>query len=403
MERAVAADLLIRNVRILAGPATDVLITHGRITRIATNIAAPAGCAVEDGRGDILLPGLVEAHTHLDKSLWGLPWYKNEVGPRLLDKIDNERMNKRRLGMDPYRQSARQTVQSSLMGSTHIRSHVDVDTDHGMWGIEGIMQMRAEFREIMDVEIVAFPQSGLLRRPGTLELMDQAMRLGAEVVGGLDPCAIDRDPKGHLDAVFALSQKYMRPLDIHLHEPGEMGAFSADLICERTRALGMRGKVTISHAFCLGSPDRDLVDPLIAQLAELDIAIMTTGPASRPAPPVRKLIEAGIRVCSGSDGIRDTWGPYGNADMLERAMFVGLRNNFRRDDELALALDVCTTHGARVMDLEGYGVAAGCTADLLLVPGASVADAIVTRSPKRRVIKRGKIVARDGVSIMKAP
>ena len=305
--------------------------------------------------------------------------------------------------MDPYRQSARQTIQSSIMGSTHIRSHVDVDTDHGMWGIEGVMRMRADYREIIDIEIVAFPQSGLLRRPGTLELMDQAMKLGAEVVGGLDPCAIDRDPKGHLDAVFALSQKYGKPLDIHLHEPGEMGAFSMDLICERTRALGMKGKVVISHAFCLGTPDRDLVDPLIAQLADLDIAIMTTGPASRPAPPVKRLVEAGIRVCSGSDGIRDTWGPYGNADMLERAMFVGLRNNFRRDDEMRIGFEVCTTHGARVMALDGYGVTEGCKADLLIVPGETLADAIVTRSPKRRVIKGGRIVARDGTSIAKAP
>jgi cytosine/creatinine deaminase len=399
----VASNLLIRNVRILAGAPTDVLVTDGRIARIAKNIAPQDSAAVEDGHGDLLLPGLVEAHTHLDKSLWGQPWYKNEVGPKLLDKIDNERLNKRRLGIDPYKQSARQTVQSSLMGSTHIRSHVDVDTDHGMWGIEGVMKMRLDYAEIMCVEIVAFPQSGLLRRPGTLELMDQAMKLGSEVVGGLDPCAIDRDPKGHLDAIFALSQKYARPLDIHLHEPGEMGVFSAELVCERTRALGLKGKVTLSHAFCLGSPDRDLVDPLIAQLAELDIAIMTTGPASRPAPPVKRLVDAGIRVCSGSDGIRDTWGPYGNADMIERAMFIGLRNNFRRDDEMQIALNVCTTQGARVMELEDYGLAVGNKADLVIIPGESVAEAIVTRSPKRRVVKAGKIVARDGVSIMKTP
>ena len=262
------------------------------------------------------------------------------------------------------------------------------------------MKMRGECRDIIDVEIVAFPQSGLLRRPGTLELMHEAMKLGAEIVGGLDPCAIDRDPKGHLDAIFGLCQTYGRPLDIHLHEPGEMGAFSMDLIIERTRALGMQGKVTVSHAFCLGAPDRDLIDPLIEQLAALDIAIMTTGPASRPAPPVKKLLAAGIRVCSGSDGIRDTWGPYGNGDMLERAMFVGLRNNFRRDDEMALALDVVTTQGAKVMEIAGYGVGVGCNADLLLVPAESVADAIVSRPSHRRVIKRGKIVARDGVSIL---
>jgi cytosine/creatinine deaminase len=396
-------SLLLRNVRPYAGPATDMLIEDGRIARIAKEIAPPAGASVEDGKGDIAIPGLVEAHTHLDKSLWGLPWYKNEVGPRLIDKIDNERLSKKRLNIDPYRQSARQVVQSSLMGSTHIRSHVDIDTDHGLWGVEGVMKMRDEYRDIIDVEIVAFPQSGMLRRPGTLELMDQALKLGAEIVGGLDPCAIDRDPKGHLDAIFELCQRHGKPLDIHLHEPGEMGAFSTDLICERTRALDMRGKVTISHAFCLGTPDPALVDPLIAQLVELDIAIMTTGPASRPAPPVKKLLDAGVRVCSGSDGIRDTWGPYGNADMLERAMFVGLRNNLRRDDELRLALDVCTTEGAKVMEIGHYGLAEGCVADLVLVPGETVAEVVVTRSPKRRVVKRGKIVARDGVPMRSAP
>lgn len=396
------ASLLLRNVRPYAGPAVDMLIENGRLSRIAAGIEPPAGIAVEDGRAEIVIPGLVEAHTHLDKSLWGLPWYTNEVGPKLLDKIDNERENKKRLNIDPARQSARQSIQSSLMGSTHIRSHVDVDTEHGLWGVEGVMATRDGYRDIIDIELVAFPQSGLLRRPGTLELMHQAMKAGCEIVGGLDPCAIDRDPKGHLDAVFGLCQTYGKPLDIHLHEPGEMGVFSSELICERTRALGMQGKVTISHAFCLGS-DPALVDPLIEQLVELDIAIMTTGPASRPAPPVKKLLAAGVRVCSGNDGIRDTWGPYGNADMLERAMFVGLRNNLRRDDELRLALDVCTTEGAKVMEIAGYGVSEGDTADLVILPGETVAEAIVTRSPKRRVVKRGKIVARDGVSIRTAP
>ncbi len=182
-----------------------------------------------------------------------------------------------------------------------------------------------------------------------------------------------------------------------------MGAFSTDLIIERTRALGMAGKVTISHAFCLGSPDRDLIEPLIGEMVKLDIAIMTTGPAARPAPPVKRLMEAGVRVCSGSDGIRDTWGPYGNGDMLERAVFVGLRNNLRRDDELRLAFDVVTVGGARVMELKGYGLAVGDKADMVLLPGETLAEAIVTRSSDRRVIKRGAIVARDGACLRNAP
>lgn len=397
------ATLLLRDVRPYGGPATDILIEGGRLARVAPGLAAAAGVPVEEGRGEIVVPGLVEAHTHLDKTLLGLPWYVNEVGPNLLDKIDNERASKRRLDIDPGRQSARQVVRASAFGATHVRSHVDVDTEHGLWGIEGVLATRDAWRDVADVELVAFPQSGLLRRPGTLELMDAAMRAGCEVVGGLDPCGIDRDPKGHLDAVFGLCQRHGKPLDIHLHEPGEMGAFSLDLIIERTRALGMQGQVAVSHAFCLGAPDPGLVDPLIAQLATLDIAIVTTAPASRPVPAVKRLLKAGIRIAAGSDGIRDTWSPYGNGDMLERAVLVGLRNNLRRDDEIRMALDVCSTEGAKLMGVTDHGLAEGCAADLLILPGETLAEAVVERSPKRRVLKRGRIVARDGVPLRAAP
>lgn len=393
--------LLLKNGRPMGGPAADVLMRDGRIIAIGPNLSAP-DATVEDAGGALVLPGLVEAHTHLDKSLWGMGWRPNDSGPRLIDKIDNERKLKRELNIDPARQSARQVVLSSSHGSTHIRSHVDVDTDHGLWGIEGVMKTRADHADIIDMDIVAFPQSGLLRRPGTLELMDEAMKAGADVVGGLDPCAIDRDPKGHCDAIFTLAEKYGKPLDIHLHEPGEM-VFSMELIFERTRALGMKGRVIISHAFCLGSPDRALVDPLIDQLAELDIGIMTTGPASRPAPPVQALLARGIRVCSGSDGIRDTWGPYGNADMLERAMLVGLRNNFRRDDEVELAFHVCTQGGADVMRLADYGLEVGAKADLIVVEGETITHATVARPPRKLVLKHGKIVARNGQSLRTAP
>ena len=393
-------DLTITNVRPMAGPLASIHIVDGRIASIG---AGSNQAEAIDGGGAIALAGLVEAHTHLDKTLWGMGWHKHQAGPRLIDKIDNERTLKKTLGIDPARQSARQIVLSVQHGTTHIRSHVDVDTDVGLAGIEGVMATRERYRDVVDLEIVAFPQSGMLVRPGTVALLDRALAMGAEVVGGLDPCAIDRDPKGHVDQVFALAQKYGRPVDIHLHEPGEMGAFSMELILERTTALGMQGKVTISHAFCLGAPDRDLTDPLIDALAKTGVAIMTTGPASRPAPPVKRLVERGITVCSGSDGIRDTWGPYGSADMLERAMFIGQRNNFRHDQEVEMALDVCTHGGAKVMGLRDYGLAPGCAADLVLVEGESLTEAVVSHAPRRLVVKRGRVVARDGKALMDAP
>jgi cytosine/adenosine deaminase-related metal-dependent hydrolase len=393
-------DLTITNVRPMAGPLSSIGIVAGRIVSIGAGANA-AGTI--DGGGAIALPGLVEAHTHLDKTLWGMGWHKHQAGPGLIDKIENERAQRKALDIDPARQSARQIVLSLSKGTTHIRSHVDIDTEIGLSGVEGVMATRERYRDMVDLELVAFPQSGMLVRPGTAALMDRALAMGAEVVGGLDPCAIDRDPKGHLDQVFALAQKYRRPVDIHLHEQGEMGAFSMELIVERTAALGMQDKVTISHAFCLGAPDRDLVDPLIDALAKTRIAVMTTGPASRPAPPVKRLVERGVVVCSGSDGIRDTWGPYGNADMLERAMLVGLRNNFRHDADVAMALDVCTHGGAKVMGLKDYGLTPGCAADLVLVDGESLAEVVVSHAPRRLVVKRGRVVARDGAVLADAP
>jgi cytosine deaminase len=388
-------DLLIRDVRPMGGAATSIAIHDGRIAAIGPEGAWPDAPVLE-GADRIALPGLIEAHTHLDKSLLGMPWYRNAVGPRLIDRIDNERTERSTLPIDARRQSARQAALSVAHGTTHIRSHVDVDTDIGVRGIEGVLATRAALADVVGIDIVAFPQSGLLVRPGTLALMEQAMRLGAETVGGLDPCAIDRDPKGHLDAVFGLAERFGRGVDIHLHETGEMGAFSMELIIERTRALGMAGRVIISHAFCLGMPDNAIVAPLIAALADTGVAIMTTGTASRPVPPLKRLAEAGVVVCAGSDGIRDTWGPYGNADMLERATLLGMRNNLRRDDELPIALAACTANGATALGLADYGLAPGCHADIVLVAAETLGEAIAQHPPSRTTIRRGRVVAADG-------
>jgi cytosine deaminase len=388
-------NLLIHNVRPFGDESADILIRDGMIAAIGPGLSAEDVESL-DGAGRLALPGLVEAHTHLDKSLLGLPWYRNEVGPRLIDKIDNERTVRGALPIDPAQQSRRQALLSVSHGSTFIRSHVDVDTECGVAGIEGVMATRAALADLVTIDLVAFPQSGMLVRPGTVDLMEQAMRLGAETVGGLDPCAIDRDPKGHLDTVFGMADRFGRGVDIHLHETSEMGLFSMELIIERTRALGMAGRVIVSHAFCLGMPDPSLVDPVVAAIARAGIAIMTTASASRPVPSVRQLVKAGVVVCAGSDGIRDTWGPYGNADMLERAMFVGLRNNLRRDDELALALDVVTAGGAKALGLPAYGLAPGCGGDVVLVAAETIAEAVAQRPGARTVVKRGQVVAQAG-------
>ncbi|WP_136616591.1 MULTISPECIES: amidohydrolase family protein [Mesorhizobium] len=389
---------ILKNVRPWGGSATDVTITAGRITDVGPATVSNGAMPI-DGAGAILLPGFVEAHTHLDKTLYGMAWNPNNVGSTLVEKITNERDSKSRLGLDPARQSARQVALSVAHGTTHIRSHVDIDTEHGLKGVLGVMATREKYADVIDLEIVAFPQSGMLIRQGTKELMDEALSLGAEVVGGLDPCSMDLDPTGHLDVIFGLAEKHGKPIDIHLHELGELGAFSMRLIIDRTHAHAMSGKVTVSHAFCLGHNDYLGVGRLLEQLAEAGIAIMTTGPAGYPCPPLIRTLDAGITVCSGSDGIRDCWSPYGNADMLERAIFLGMRNDLDRDADLRRAVEVVTTGGATVMGLEGYGLGIGDAADLVLVEGETLAEAVVSRRIRPLVMKRGKVVARAGAPL----
>ena len=395
-------ELLLRNVRPWGAPATDLLLRDGRIARIGPDLPTE-GMAAEDGGDCIALPGLVEAPTHLDKSLWGMGWRPHQAGPLLIDKIETERRLKREWNIDPERQSSRLAALSLTQGSTAIRSHVDIDTDIGLSGFEGVAVTREKYRNAVDIEIVAFPQSGLMCRPGTLELMEAALADGADVVGGLDPCGIDHDPRGQLDAVFTLAEKHGKQVDIHLHEPDELGAFSIEMILDRTVAHSMQGRVTVSHAFCLGMADRARARGLVERLAEARVAIATAATSSRSVPSAAELREVGVTLCAGSDGIRDTWGPYGNADMLERAMLLGLRNNFRADPDVEHALWCCSYGGAKAMGLPDYGLEEGCAADLVLVEAETVAHAVVTHPPRRLVVKRGLVVARDGRALVGAP
>ena len=395
-------ELLIRAVRPPGGETTDLLVRDGRIAAIGPGLTVTTPDAtVIDGGNRLLYSGFVDAHTHMDKTLLGLPWHRHEVGPGILDKIEHERRLRRDEGIDPYEQSSRQARLAIAAGTTHIRTFVDIDTEWRLAGFEGVMRTRETFRDALTIQIVAFPQSGMLIRSGTVELMDEALAQGADVVGGLDPSAIDRDPVKHLDTVFDLAEKHDVDVDIHLHEPGELGAFAVELIAERTAVLGWRGRVVISHAFCLGGVDEATLGRLIDLLLANDIAVMTHGPGGlRPIPSVGRLRAAGVRLCAGNDGVRDAWGPLNMPDMLLRTYLIAYRNNLRRDDEIEGVLDMITHGGAAVLHEDAYGLTPGSVADFVLVDGQTHVEAVFTRPLNRLVVKRGKIVTRDGVCLM---
>lgn len=393
-----ATSYLLRNVRPMGGEPVDLLLTDGRIAELGPSITPDATTTVLDGGNQLLLPGLVNAHAHIDKNLLGLGWHKNQTPEprRIRDYVDNERRLRRELHLSAQTQSTHEVRAALAAGVTHIRTHVDIDTDAGLSHFEGVLATREAFKDALTMQTVAFPQSGMLVRPGTTDLLEQAVKLGADCIGGLDPSTIDRDPVRHLDFVFGIAERYGVEVDIHLHEPGTLGAFAVELIAERTRVLGLQGRVTISHVFCLGQIDNAYLNRLIDLLLENRINIMSLGSGVSEFPPLRQLHEAGVTLCTGSDGVRDTWGPYNSVDMLDRVKFLGYRSGFRKDEEVEFLLSIATHGGAKVMGDTAYGLAVGCRADLVVVPGDTPTEAVMNIPPRTYVFKAGQLVAAAG-------
>jgi cytosine/creatinine deaminase len=395
-------QLWIADVRLPDGTRVDVSIADGRIDAIGPDLQAKTDATRVHGDGALLLPGFVEGHTHLDKTMWGMRWYRNEVGPKLTDRIENERRFRAQSGHDAAAASLALARAFLQAGTTRLRTHVDIDTDARLKHLEGVLHTRDTLRDVLDMQIVAFPQSGMLTREGTVTLLDEALRAGADVLGALDPALIDGDPVASLNATFDLATRHAKPIDIHLHEPAEIGAFTLKLLLDRVEALGMQGRVVISHAFCLGALAPRERDPLLERLALRNVALLTTAPASVPVPPLAACIEKGVTLFGGNDGIRDTWNPYGSPDMLERAMLIGMRYDLRRDDALALAFDCVSHAAARGCQFADYGLHAGARADLVLVDAQTLAHAVAARPVRKLVVANGRIVAREGVLTLDA-
>jgi cytosine/creatinine deaminase len=391
------ASTWIVDARPFGGASADIRVTETSIDTIAPHgerTPAPGDTVIE-AHGALLLPGFVEGHTHLDKTTWGMPWYRNAVGARLTDRIENERVWREQSGHDAAQASRALALEFLRRGTTRLRTHVDIDTDAGLRHLEGVAQTRAVLADVLDMQIVAFPQSGVMKRPGTRDLLDRALQHDADVLGALDPAAIDGDPAASLDITFSLATKHDKPIDLHLHEPGDLGAFTFDLLLDRVEAHGYQGRVVVSHAFCLGGLPDARRGALLERIARLNVALMTTAPASVSVPPYRETRAAGVTLFGGNDGIRDTWTPFGSPDMLERAMLIAMRYDLRRDDDLAAAFECVSTESARACGFTRYGLQEGMRADLVLVDAETVAQAVAMRPPRRFVMANGVVIDRD--------
>ena len=386
------------NATLPDGSRCDIEVEGGRIAALLP--ASPATPDAVDLAGTLVLPPLVDGHIHLDKTLLGLPWVPNQsAGNKVSDRIEAERRVRATRTLPEFETGSNLVRQVVAGGTLHMRTHVDIDNQLGLRNLHEVLKIREHFRDLVTIEIVAFPQSGILRSPGTAELLDEAIAEGADLVGGLDPVGIDGDLDAHLDTIFAIAGRRGVGVDVHLHDGGEGGLAQILAIAQRTEAAGLQGKVAVSHAFALGSVSTDSVTRAADTLARAGVAIMSHGPGGATIPPLKLLREHGVEVFGGSDNIRDAWSPFGNGDMLERAMLIGYRANFRHDEELALAFDMVTAAGARVLGLTDYGIRVGGPADFVTVEASTLAEAVASRKRRSLVVKGGRIVARDGTLV----
>ncbi|WPZ36081.1 amidohydrolase family protein [Thalassobaculum sp. OXR-137] len=381
-----------RNARLPDGRAVDIVICDGLFAAFEDS----GGTEGEDLGGKLVLPGLIDGHIHLDKTFLGLPWRPHRAGPSVPHRIAAEKEGRSDLSLSVEQRAKNFLAREAANGTVALRSHVDIDPDSRLDHLHQVMAARDAFAGIVDVQLVAFPQSGVLIAPGVADLLDAALSEGVELIGGIDPVGIEGDMEGHLDLIFGLADKHGVGVDIHLHDPGHRGALELRAIAQRTAALGLQGKVTVSHAFALATVDDRTLDLTIADLRDADVAILTSAPGTGNLIPVVKLREAGIRVFAGSDNVRDAWSPFGNGDMLERAMLVAYRAGLRTDEGIALAFDLCTGAAAQAIGYGPYGLEPGARADFVAVEAETLAEAVVDRPMRSLVVKGGRVTARDG-------
>lgn len=393
-----AIDALFTNARLPDGRLVTIAVGGGRFVSFEDAAPAADGVPVTDLGGALVSPSFVEGHIHLDTSFIGDVWKPHRPCTNGFDVRERVAFQRDLLGTAaPMAHRARAQLELCVAnGTLRMRSHVMIDGSVGLKHLEPVLEVREAARDLIDIQLVAFPQSGILTCPGTAEVMDEAIAAGCDLVGGLDPAIVDRDIEKHLDVVFGIAEKRGVDVDIHLHDAHMLGVFEIEQIAARTAALGMQGHVAVSHAYALGEVSTDQAKRTADIIAKAGVAIMTNAPGAHGFPPVTLLRAAGVTVFSGSDNIRDSWWPYGDGDMLSRANIIGYRSGFYTDAELASVFDVVTTAGATALRLADYGLVPGASADFVVIPAAHVPEAVAALPRERKVYRRGRLVAEGG-------
>jgi cytosine deaminase len=292
-------------------------------------------------------------------------------------------------------------------GIFRLRTHVDVDPIGGTRPAQGLIRARERFRDVMDIQIVAFPQEGIVKSPGTEALMREAMRLGVDVVGGMP--FNENSPENsrrHIEIAFDIAQETNADIDMHVDETDDAMARTLEVLAELTIQNGWQGRVTAGHTCALASYPRDYADHVISRLHEANVNmianpatnLMLQGrlddyPKRRGVTQVKELLAAGINVACGQDCVHDTFYPFGQNDPLEIAFLLCHASQMSQPAEIVAVMDMVTGNGAKAMGVPDFGVAVGAVADLVVLDARDPREAFAMRSPRRWVIRKGKLIA----------
>jgi cytosine deaminase len=402
-------DLLIRRARLhRRQQPVDIAVKDGLFAKIAADLSAVEATRVVDASGRLVVPPFIDAHVHLDAVLTvGQPRY-NSSGT-LLEGIQIWSERKPDLTHEDVKRRALEEIRWEVaQGTLHIRSHVDV-CDPDLTALRALLEVREEVRDICDLQLVAFPQDGILSFPGGRELMRKALELGCDLVGGIPHYEWTRD-MGVEDVhyAFALAKEFNRDIDCHCDETDDPQSRFTEVMAADTLEQGWQGRVTASHCTAMHSYDNAYAFKLLRLLAKAQVNVIAnpfdnvvlqgrfdTYPKRRGITRVKELLASGVNVALGHDSIMDPWFPLGRGDMLAAAQLALFLCHMSGYEEIDAVLDLITTNAARVLRIQDrYGIEEGKPADFLILDAPSAFEALRLLPARLYVFKGGREIAR---------
>lgn len=394
-------DILIKNARLSDDQSlTDIAIEAGKISKIAPSIEGEA-TRVIDAEGRVVIPGLVESHIHLDKAL--IASRKPNKSGTLKEAIEVTAELKPTFTKEDIYDRAKKVLDMIIPnGVTAIRTHSEFDPAQGFTGFEVILKLKEEYKKFVDIQVVAFPQEGIFKAPGTEAMMHQAMEMGADVVGGIP--YNDAPANDHIDLIFEIAKKYDKDIDLHQDFADEADHMSIEYLCQKTIDEGYQGRVSVGHLTALHALPEEKLTPILELMAKAQISVMAL-PATdlhlgarndeynvrRAVTPIRKLRDAGVNVCIATNNIRNAFTPYGNGDIFQTAMIAIPVAHLGGADDLPTVLPMITENPAKALKLDGYGIEEGNKANLVILDTKVVNDAIIDIPTRLFVIKDGRV------------